>query len=105
MAVRNMELFHISVPNKHEVWMARETISADSDVYLLPVAGIHSIGVDIVGDGVINFTIDPHEVVAEGAASWHQWDGVSQINPSVTAFQVIYGSGSVTFTVTVRAWR
>ena len=81
-----------------------ESPATESDIYLLPVQEIYAVDCIIDGTGTIQFTIDSDDTIREnpGSITWETWDGLSQVNFGVVAFQVTRSSGTVTAKITVR---
>ena len=75
----------------------------ESDAYVLPM-GISSLGCTLSGDGAIEFTISPISEISDDTAVWEEWDGLSQVNNSVTAFRVTRSTGTVVAQVKAKTW-
>ena len=84
-----------------------ETVSlvdpaTQSDAYLIPSDSINDIACVLTGDGSIDFTVFPVSAIEDDSAVWETWDGLSQVNRSVTAFRVNRTSGTVVGRVVIR---
>jgi len=80
------------------------TMTADtySDSYIMPYFDVSGIAAKITGDGAIQFTNDPPEVINLGTEEWEDWDGFSLINTGLVAFRLRRASGTVVGKVTLR---
>jgi hypothetical protein len=104
MAYNNMTRVEYDVTSEAAIYYNSVSISSGtySDVYILPYSEITGIVSGIDGDGALEFTADPPDVIRAGNAEFSAWDGSSQINLGVTGYRVQRNSGTVVGKVTVR---
>lgn len=80
-------------------------LAADTTEYILPYKNVTAIVADITGDGSLWFTMSsPVDIIAGSAVyyEWWWWFWIFGINLGTTGFRVVWGSGTVVATVTVR---
>ena len=76
--------------------------AGESDVFILPLTQIYAMTFLIEGTGTVHFSNDSIADLVADNADFVEWDGVSEINPGITAFKVVWGSGTVTVKAAVK---
>ena len=94
MAVVNMTRVRLGEHNDKAEWysdVATLAAPGNSDYFLLPVRpALNNIGVEITGGGTgnVEFTLGTPSELEADTAVWTTWDGVSRVNPAVTAWRL-----------------
>lgn len=103
MGNRDMKLVKKSSSGSCFVYHETIDLSEASDIiYILPYFKIYAISAYISGNGVLQFTNDDPSLVSD-ISNWSNWDGISQISNGLTAFRVVWNSGTVIVKITVKA--
>jgi len=75
-----------------------------SDIWLVPITPILSMGLSVTGSGSWNFSVSPPFVLDAGNGLFSRWDGVAQVNPAVTGFCLIRDAGTVVGTISIKTY-
>lgn len=77
-------------------------INGESDIFILPIAEIYSIAVNIAGSGIFSVSNDSVQDLENDNADFINWDGSSIINIGITAFKITWTSGTVVAKIAVK---
>lgn len=90
-------------PDSGAVYNETKTLTAgDATEYIFPIKDIITILPGITGDGKLWFTFSSPVVIEAGTAVYYEWNESDEINVGATGFKVVWTSGTVVATVTVK---